>query len=152
MRSLTEMITELENKLSFLETKNEKISKASIGWHIEHSLLALIKMISAVEHSNPSEFKLTFNWKRSYVLTLGKMPRGVARVPESVKPGASISEASIRSLLEKSKQKIESFEKLERGKYFTHPVFGDVRVTKARKVIAIHTNHHILIINDILKA
>lgn len=150
MRSLDVLITELENATPFFMKKNVTVSQVTVGWHIEHSLLALIKMISATEHSNPADFKSSFNWKRSLVLTMGKIPRGKARVPGSVRPGDEISELTIRPLLEKAKQKAELFETLSNDKYFTHPVFGDVKVNKARRVIAIHTIHHIKIINEIL--
>jgi len=151
MKTLTALITELENAMLYIEQKNAAISQVSVGWHIEHSLLALIKMITATEHSNPAEYKKTFNWKRSLVLTMGKIPRGKARVPSSVNPGDEVSEATIKPLLEKAKQKAELFERLSSDKYFTHPVFKDVKLNKARRVIAIHTIHHIKIINDILK-
>ena len=151
MKTLTALITELENAMLYIEQKNAAISQVSVGWHIEHSLLALIKMITATEHSNPAEYKKTFNWKRSLVLTMGKIPRGKARVPSSVNPGDEVSETTIKPLLEKAKQKVELFETLSSDKYFTHPVFEDVKLNKARRVIAIHTIHHIKIINDILK-
>lgn len=150
MKSLPALITELESKLPLLDQKNESISQATVGWHVEHSLLALIKMISAVEHSNPADYKWKFNIKRTIVLTMGKIPRGRARVPESVKPAAEMSLANITALIEKAKQKTELFEKLPGNNFFTHPVFGDVRLRQARRVIAIHTDHHIKIINDIL--
>ena len=151
MKTLATLVTDLENALPFLDKKNEAISQVTVGWHIEHSLLALIKMITATEHSNPAEYKKTFNWKRTLVITIGKIPRGKARVPSSVKPGDEVSEATIKPLLEKAKQKVELFETLSSDKYFTHPVFEDVKLYKARRVIAIHTIHHIKIINDILK-
>lgn len=150
MKSLADLVAELENAILFIEKKNTNVSQVAVGWHIEHSLLALVKMISATEQSNSSDFKKTFNWKRSLVLAMGKIPRGKARVPGSVKPGDEICEATIKSLLEKAKQKAELFETLNKDKYFTHPVFGDVKVNKARRVIAIHTIHHIKIINEII--
>lgn len=152
MKSLATLINELENKLPFVEQKKETVSQVTVGWHIEHSLLALIKMISAVEHSNPADYKWKFNLKRSIVLGLGKIPRGKARVPDSVKPAGEISVDNINSLLEKAKQKAASFEKLEQDKFFTHPVFGDVQVKQARSIIAIHTYHHLKIINDIVSS
>ena len=150
MKNLLALINELENKLPFIQQKKETVSQVSIGWHLEHSLLALIKMITAVEHSNPAEYKGKFNFKRSLVLTLGKIPRGRAKVPDSVRPGEEISMANITGLIEKAKQKAELFEKLSQDKFFTHPVFGDVQVKQARRVIAIHTHHHNKIMNDIL--
>ncbi len=152
MKSLLTLINELENKLPFIEQKNETVSQVSIGWHLEHSLLALIKMITAVEHSNPDEYKGKFNFKRSLVLTLGKIPRGKAKVPDSVKPADETNLANIKGLIEKAKQKAELFEQLSPNKFFTHPVFGDLQVEKARRIIAIHTYHHLKIINDIIKS
>lgn len=150
MKSLLSFINELENKLPFIEQKKEAVSQVTVGWHLEHSLLALIKMISAVEQSNPADIKKKFNLKRSLVLMLGKIPRGKAKVPDSVKPGAEINRATITGLLEKARQKAELFEKLNSDKFFTHPVFGDLQVNQARKIMAIHTNHHIEIIKDII--
>ncbi len=152
MKSLPALINELENKLPFVEQKKESVSQVTVGWHIEHSLLAFIKMISAVEHSNPAEYKWKINLKRSIVLTMGKIPRGRAKVPDAVKPGEEINMTNIIGLIEKAKQKTAMFEKLSHDKFFTHPVFGAIRVKQARRIIAIHTQHHINIINDILGA
>lgn len=150
MKSLITLINELENNLPFMEQKKELVSQVSVGWHLEHSLLALIKMISAVEQSNPADIKKKFNLKRSLVLMLGKIPRGKANVPDSVRPGEAINRSTITGLIEKARQKAELFEELSPDKFFTHPVFGDVQVNQARRIIAIHTNHHIKIINDII--
>ena len=150
MKSLADLINELDNKTPFIAQKNTAVSQASIGWHLEHSLLALIKMISAVENSTPADYKKEFNLKRFIVLMLGKIPRGKAKAPESVIPAEEITTASLLPLIEKAKQKVEAFEKLSEDKFFTHPVFGDVQVKQARKVIAIHTSHHLKIINDII--
>lgn len=150
MSTLLTLLSELESKLPFIEQKKEAVSQASVGWHLEHSLLAMVKMISATEHSNPADYKWKFNFKRSIVLLLGKIPRGRAKAPAAVKPGDTISAGTIIPLLEKAKQKAELFEKLNSNKYFTHPVFGDVKLKQAGRIIAIHTAHHLAIINDIL--
>ncbi|MBN8675744.1 MAG: hypothetical protein J0L56_16545 [Chitinophagales bacterium] len=150
MKTLLTLVHELETKLPFIEQRKETVSQATVGWHLEHSLLALVKMISATEHSNPADYRWKFNLKRSVVLLLGKIPRGKAKAPSTVKPGETISTGTIIPLLEKAKQKVELFEKLGSDKFFTHPVFGDVKLKQARRVIAIHTAHHLAIINDIL--
>jgi hypothetical protein len=150
MKNIIVLINELESKLPFIEQKKEAVSQVTVGWHLEHSLLALIKMISAVEQSNPADYKQEFNFKRFIVLTIGKIPRGKAKVPDSVKSINEINMANIMGLLEKAKQKVAQFEKLNHDKYFTHPVFGDLKLKQARRIIAIHTQHHIKIIYDIL--
>jgi len=150
MKSLVTIINELESKLPFIELKKEAVSQVAVGWHLEHSLLALLKMITAVEHSDPADYKWEFNLKRFIVLGLGKIPRGRAEVPDSVKPGENINMATIKPLIERAKQKAEMFEKLSNDKFFKHPFFGDLRLKQARRIIDIHTKHHIKIINDII--
>lgn len=150
MKSLIALIDELETKLPFIEQKKEAVSQVSVGWHLEHSLLALIKMITAVEKSDPADYKWKFNVRRSVVLALGNFPRGRGKAPDSVKPGEEITKANITGLIEKAKQKAELFEKLSQNKFFKHPIFGDLQLKQARRIIAIHTYHHIKIINDII--
>lgn len=98
MKPLLALINELETKLPFIEQKKESVSQASVGWHIEHSLLALIKMVNGVEYSKPNYYKWKFNFSLFYVLTLGKIPRGRAKVPDSVKPGEEINISTITPL------------------------------------------------------
>lgn len=150
MKSIAALITDLETKLPFIAHHKESVSQASVGWHLEHSLLALIKMISAVEHSNPADYKWTFNLKRMFVLLTNKFPRGRAKAPATVLPGDEINEATIRPLLEKARQKAELFEKLNKDHFFNHPVFGGLRLKKALRIVAIHTYHHIKIMNEII--
>jgi hypothetical protein len=150
VQSLTGLIAQLESYLSYIDKKNEAVSQVPVGWHIEHSLLAVIKMITAVENSDPSLYKKQFNSRRILVLTIRKFPRGVAKAPASVMPGEIISLSTILQLIEKAKEKIIVLEKLGKDKYFTHPVFGDLRLNNARKSIVIHTIHHLKIIKDII--
>lgn len=150
MKSLVALIDELETKLPFIEQMKDSVSQATVGWHLEHSLLAMIKMISAVEHSNPADYKWKFNVGRSFVLLLNKFPRGRAKAPESVRPGEVINKDTITALIVKAKQKAELFETLSEDKFFKHPYFGDLRLKQARRIIAIHTYHHIKIITEIL--
>ena len=63
MQSLAALVSGLENKTPFIAQKNISVSQAPVGWHLEHALLALVKMISAVEDSNPADYKKEFNVK-----------------------------------------------------------------------------------------
>jgi hypothetical protein len=152
MKSFLALINELETRIPFIEQKRETVSQVSVGWHLEHSLLALIKMVTAVEQSNPADYKWKFSLSRTVVLALGSFPRGRGKAPESVKPGEEITIANITGLIAKAKQKTELFEGLDKDKFLKHPVFGDLRMKQARRIIAIHTYHHIKIINDIISS
>ena len=52
--------------------------------------------------------------------------------------------------LELTKSKIQELEIIDSKKYFNHPVFGHLKLSKTIKFFEIHTNHHLKIINDIL--
>lgn len=108
--------------------------------------------MNAVEHSNPSDYKWKFNVKRTAVLLLNKFPRGRAQAPAHVRPGEEINMATITPLLVKAKQKAELFETFSKDRFFHHFVFGDLKLKQAHRIIAIHTYHHIKIINEIISA
>ncbi|MCX6317057.1 MAG: DUF1569 domain-containing protein [Bacteroidetes bacterium] len=151
MNSITSLIDELESKIPYVSSSKESVSSVSVGWHIEHSLLAMIKMIAAVEHSDPANFKSSFNFKRTIIFAIGKFPRGKAKAPESVRPPADSDHTALQPLFEKARQKAALIAQLAPDKYFTHPVFGDLRKKQSLRVFTLHTKHHLQIIADILK-
>ncbi len=104
MKSLAALIKELENKLPFIEKKKEAVSQVTVGWHLEHSFLALIKMISAVEHSNPADYKWNFNVKCFIVLWLGKIQE-VSQSTRFCKTGCGNNMANIRVCWKKQNKK-----------------------------------------------
>ena len=113
MKRLAALIAELENYLPDIQKENKTISQGSVGWHVEHSLLSLIKMISVIEDSDPALYKRQFNIKRLFVLITGMIPRGSAKAPQSVLPGEEINPSTILPLMEKAKEKIIVFEQLD---------------------------------------
>ena len=152
MQKLTNLLVELENAIPHLEKTNPAISKASIGWQIDHCLLVLSRIISALENSNPAEFKSKFNMKRFLVFTTNTIPRGKAKAPDVVLPTGEMSIKSLTENLEKVKNKIARIETLHKNNFFAHPYFDDLNVKQTQKFLVIHTTHHLKIIRDILKA
>jgi hypothetical protein len=108
-------------------------------------------MITAVEHSDPANFKRSFNFKRTIIFAIGKFPRGKAKAPESVQPPADSDHTALQPLFEKARQKAALLEQLAADKYFTHPVFRDLRKKQAIRVISLHSTHHLRIIADIME-
>ena len=47
--------------------------------------------------------------------------------------------------------RMENFENLDDHQYFTHPIFKNLNKKQTIKFLKLHTNHHIKIVNDILK-
>jgi hypothetical protein len=130
---------------------NEQVSKSSIGWHIEHSLLTINVIIARIINSDVQHYKWKFSFPKLLIFTINKIPRGKAKAPATVAPVAFTME-SLRDHLQKTNIEIAKLKSLSTDKYFEHPIFGDLKLKEAIKFLVIHTNHHLAIINDIAKS
>ena len=59
MTKTSELINKInlfENYISNYEKERSEISQASVGWHIEHSLMTIEKISKAVIKSDPTKY------------------------------------------------------------------------------------------------
>lgn len=150
MKKLEELLNNLEQQIVNYEKVNPAVSKGSVGWHIEHSLLTVNMVIKGVKASDPAQYKPTFDIKRIMVTTFGKIPRGRIKAPAVVQPTVQYNRESLVQHLSETRASLQSLDKEEPGKYFTHPFLGDFKLKPTRRFLQIHTNHHAAIINDIV--
>jgi hypothetical protein len=150
MYKINNLLNQLEAKISNGENLNPAISKGSVAWHIEHSLLTINLIINALIQSNPKNFKWKFSFIRMVVLLTKKIPRGKAKSPKVVLPQENISNESLVRHLLLTKDSIMNLESLSKDKYFTHPYFGDLKLNQTIRFLEIHTQHHLEIIEDII--
>lgn len=151
MNKLPKYLNDLEEKISKHTISNPEISKSNVGWQIEHILLTINAIIENIEKSDPQNYRWRFSLSKTMVFALNKIPRGRAKSPKVVTP-EHYDEQTLAHHLQFTKTKIRQLENLDSNKYFNHPFFGDLKLKKAVKFLEIHTNHHIEIINDILKS
>jgi hypothetical protein len=151
MEKLNNLINELEQHILFLDKTNTAVSRASVGWHIEHSLKVVTQIINAAEKSNPETYKWRFNIKSALVLSLNTIPRGKGKAPKIVIPEGNITSDSLKHHVDQARLMIKNIERFHSNNYFKHPYFGDLNVKPTKKFLGIHTNHHLKIIKDIIK-
>jgi hypothetical protein len=151
MEKLNNLIDELEQHILFLDKTNAVVSKASLGWHIEHSLKVVTQIIDAVEKSDPNTYKWRFNLIGTLVLSFNKIPRGKGKAPKTVLPEGNITSDTLQHHVEKTRFMMNKIENLHPNHYFKHPYFGDMNLKPTKKFLGIHTNHHLKIIKDIIK-
>lgn len=149
---LNKVLEDLECKIPDFYKVKLSVSKASVGWHIEHTLMATIGILDALKNSDPKTYKWKFNFNRLFVYTFNKIPRGRAKAPKSVIPKDIILEKDLQQKIDLSKQKIEELKNLQLNHYFNHPYFGHLNLKPSIKFLEIHANHHLKIIEDILKS
>lgn len=152
MNTINPILAILSSKINDLDRKNINVSKSSVGWQIEHSLKTIDLIISACKKSEPSAYQWKFKLNRFLILdVLQKIPRGKAKAPKVVQPEGDISKESLQMHLDKVYQNLENWEDLHENCYFSHPYFGNLNKKATEKFLALHTNHHLKIIDEICR-
>jgi hypothetical protein len=148
---LNRYLDELEEYIPFIKTHDENVSKVDIGWHLDHSLKVINGVFTTLKESNPEKYRPKFSFSRLVVFTFGRFPRGKAKAPEAVLPGPEVDQKELMARLEEARENFESYDSLHRNNYFRHPYFHHLNKKGAKRLMEVHTKHHLKIIRDILK-
>ena len=153
MQNLQNLISQLESKISQFETSNLTVSGGSVGWHIEHSLKTIDQIVTACKNSNPSDYQWHFNFKRFLILIVAKkIPRGKARAPKIVRPEGDINQETLAVSVSKVRENLIGWKALDKNANFPHPFIEILNKKETEKFLVLHTKHHKMIIDDILKS
>lgn len=144
-------ILEIEKSIPFFEQKSQHISEVNVAWHLDHSLKVINSVCEALKKSNPINYKSSFSFIKAYVFFTGSIPRGKAKAPKNVVPINEISKETLEKQLILAKNNLKEIKSLNAKSYFLHPFFGMIPLKKSLYFMAIHTNHHLKIVNDIIK-
>jgi hypothetical protein len=151
MQPLDKLIDKLaENIIHFEKTKNN-ISTSSIGWQIAHTSKVIARVVTALSTADKNLYVKKFSVLKYIILTTGKIPRGKGKAPKASLPEGEITLASLKENILKAKEKLALLNNIDNDNYFPHPLFGDLKLKEAKRFLTVHTNHHLKIINDILK-
>ncbi len=151
MLALRQLIAQLESKINDFETVNLTISKSTVGWQIDHSLRVINGVISMLKKSNPEDYKWKFNFPRTIIFFVNRIPRGKANAPKNVQSFDEILKQDLKNQIEISEILVLDLDKLHKKSNFKHPYFDILNLKQTIKFLNIHTYHHLKIINDILK-
>jgi len=151
MKNIDAILPELANYIADHKQSNKAISEVAVGWHLEHSLLVIKQITATVAQSEPKLYKSKFNVKRFVVFLTKTIPRGKANAPKVVIPTEEITVDSLQESLKNTYQAITYLKDCEEKQYFMHPFFGQLNKKQTIKFLAIHTEHHLKIVRDILK-
>ena len=150
MTKILDLLQKIESNICFSKVSNERISKANVAWHLDHSL-KVINSVATVLQKSDADYKWNFNLKRDYFLFIKRIPRGKARAPKAVQSFDEITTVSIERQLKTARHLIQEMETMNPKTNFIHPYIGKLNLKQAFIFIAIHTEHHLKIIDDILK-
>lgn len=148
---LEKLLQKIESLLPEINKENLQVSKASVGWHLEHSLLILNSSLKGLTMTNPKDYKPKFSIKKFVFLNFGVIPRGKIKAPKQFVPVETPTKESIEKLINLAKERLSGIEVLPEKAFITHPFLGDFDKKTTLKFLGLHTNHHLKIIDDILK-
>ena len=149
MKKMEALLKRIELVIPLQEKINNAVSQSSVGWHIEHSLLTINLIIEGLKISDPKDYKWKLNLSRMYVFTFNKIPRGRAKAPKVVVP-KEFDTGTLKKHLEKARFGLVELSKMNPASYFVHPYFGKLNKKQTIKFLAIHTGHHLAIMDDII--
>lgn len=149
--SIGKSIIVLENAIPFYEQHQKTVSAKNVAWHIDHSLKVINSVCESLKISNPQDYKSTFSFVKFYIFLRGSIPRGKAKAPNAVVSNDEILKSDIELQLAIAKINLQEIKNLSANSHFQHPYFGKLALKKSHRFLAIHTNHHLAIVNDILK-
>lgn len=145
------LLEALERHIPNAEMLNPAVSKANVGWQIDHSLKVINSVAVALQKSNPKEYHRSFTLKKSYFLLVKRIPRGKVRAPKAVQSYEEITTADIKRQLQTARALLNEANQLDRNSHFTHPFLGQFNLKEAGLFLQLHTRHHLDIIRDIIK-
>lgn len=151
MEELHQIVIELENRIPHLIRENTSVTKASVGWHVEHTLLTINVIIEELKLSNPKEYTSKFSLPKLAVFALNYIPRGKAKAPSVVQPAADFNMDSLKIQIKSTIANVGLLPTFNANQYFKHPIFGMLNLKPTIKFLTIHSQHHLKIIDDILK-
>lgn len=146
---LEKLLQQIESLLPKIDETNENISKASVGWHLEHSLLIINGSLKGLTMTNTEDYKPKFSIKKFVFLNFGLIPRGKIRAPKQFVSKEAPTKESIGKLLDMAKERLEAVKDLPAKSYIKHPFLGDLNKKTTLKFLGLHTEHHLKIIDDI---
>jgi hypothetical protein len=149
--SLLDQLNLIENYIQDFEKKNSKISKATVGWQLDHSLKVINSVVFGMKNSDPSLYKNNFKFLGKVLLGINYFPRGKAKAPKHVNPPEIILKEAIFAQLTTARENIKAIQSLDENAFFKHPLFGNVNKNRVLSFLNAHTNHHLKIVRSILK-
>lgn len=150
VKSLLQQLEKLESYKAQYHLKNEKVSMVDVRWHVEHSVLVFCRIIEGLAHSTPENYSPKFSVPKYYILLVGKIGRNKGKAPKATMPNFT-DENEMEGKIQLIRQRLHHIMDLHPNSFIDHPYFGHLNVKTSLKFLRIHTNHHLNIIEDIIK-
>ena len=149
MKKLYNILDYFESILDKKDVVNNDISSSSVGWHIEHTLVSIDLIIKAIEKTPDAPYKPIHSFSKYFILITGRITRGRAKAPNFTLP-KPFEKNELEIHIKETRERIQSLKNIPSHHYFMHPYFGPMNVFETKRMLYIHSWHHVKIIKDII--
>lgn len=149
--SLENSLKRIENYIPAADSIHLKISKATVGWQLDHSLKVMNSVVKVMQDSDPNMYVDNFSFLGKVLLCINFIPRGKAKVPKKLVSPTIILKDDLYAQLTLAKENLLAVQKVDKNAYFKHPIFGNVNQERALRFFYVHTHHHLKIVKQVLK-
>ena len=144
-------LEDLEAHLGSWDLNSSRISDWSVGQQIEHVLKATSTFTVLTLRNRQPDGTGFQKQLKGLVLKRDSFPRGVAKAPDISLPGEDTPKAALPSLLLETRNRLERLDTVSSSAVVHHPHLGEMKRDEAVHFMAIHLEHHLSIIKDIVK-
>jgi hypothetical protein len=131
-----------------------KISAWTPAEHLDHLIKVGTAMFNRLLQSDVKRLTRGISPVGRIILTLGRIPRGLGKAPERVR-GLRATAEELRASLEHLDALLATFNTTHldaaRGAIVPHPRFGGLTPAQTLRFAAIHNDHHLRIIADVIQ-
>lgn len=151
LSKITFQIAELRDLIEDAEVQDGSVSAWSVGMHIQHcalSMSGIAKQLLGCDEK-PLGGPTSIGW---LVLKTRQIPRGGAQAPEGTIPRPDETPEALNGMLTLAATLVEQVPDIAEDSWFQHFALGFLTRDRALRFVEIHNEHHLAIIEDILKA
>ena len=131
-----------------------KISAWTPAEHLDHLIKVSTSLINRLLERDVEPLARGISVVGRVILTVGRIPRGRGRSPERLR-GARATADALRAALDEFETALAALDAThldgKRGAIVPHPRFGGLTPAQALRFAAIHNDHHLRIIEDVLR-
>lgn len=121
--------------------------------HVDHLTKVSASIVNRILQLDAPRVDIRLSPLGRIILAVGRIPRGRGKAPERLR-GARVTPAELHAGLTKLEGKLDELTDPHladaRGAIVPHPRFGGLRPSQALRFAAVHNDHHLRIIADIL--
>jgi hypothetical protein len=149
------LTAQLKSRCKYADKRFEKVSKWSVGQHIEHVLAVNAKavLVLSCDEEAPAKPAAGLTPAGQAVFASGLIPRGMSQAPESVQPRMT-NYVDLADDVERNTNLLDGLAVINRqiaadANTYAHPALGGMTKMQWLRFLEIHIEHHLKIIADI---